>query len=102
MRLSETGKPGLPFPVVVEHATATGQNIFWAVFVLMLLATTVYVILALRVKKELRLFHYVTSMITLTAATSYYAMATNAGSTLVDAGNDHCKSLTGPDVAYSN
>ncbi|CCG83048.1 Opsin-1 [Taphrina deformans PYCC 5710] len=63
------------------------------VFVLMLLATLSFVILAARVKKEMRLFHYVTAMITLTAAVSYYAMATHSGTTFSKAGKDHYREI---------
>ncbi|BFZ58632.1 hypothetical protein PYCC9005_005696 [Savitreella phatthalungensis] len=90
---SMTVKPSLPFPIVQEMATKTGYNIFWVVFVLMLLATASYVVLALRVQKELRLFHYITSFITLTAAMSYYAMATHAGTTFTSVGHDHYRQI---------
>jgi len=59
----------------------------------MLLATASYVVLAMRVKKELRLFHYITSMITLTAAVSYYAMATHSGTTFSLVGKDHYREI---------
>lgn len=69
----------LPFPLIMTQASSTGYNILWVgtakctntgltwqvVFVLMLLATAFYVVLALRVKKELRLFHYITAMVSL-------------------------------------
>ena len=35
-------------------------------------------------------------MITLTAAVSYYAMATRSGTTLKEIGSDHCTSIDAP------
>lgn len=48
------------------------------------------VIIELTRLQELRVFHYITSMITLTAAVSYYAMATRSGTVFKEIGKDHC------------
>lgn len=75
-----TVKPTLP---VYEVASETGTRTLWVVFVLMTLSTIVFAGLAYRVPVQKRLFHILTAFITTFAAISYFAMATNDGSSLV-------------------
>ncbi|ORY75396.1 putative opsin-like protein [Protomyces lactucae-debilis] len=86
-------KKPLPFPIVQETAGHVGYTILWVVFALMLLSSISYIVMAFRLKKEMRLFHYITTMITLTAALSYYAMATHGGTTYARVGKDHFRQI---------
>jgi len=74
-----------PIPTVVptlptfEKIHAKGANTLWVVFVLMLLSTIVFAILAYRAPVQKRLFHLLTVFITAFATISYFAMATGDG-----------------------
>ncbi|GIZ39749.1 hypothetical protein CKM354_000312100 [Cercospora kikuchii] len=80
------GKPSVsPVPSVVpslpEYQTAseTGERTLWVVFVVMLVASIVFSGMAWNVPMSKRLYHVVTTVITITASLSYFAMATGHG-----------------------
>ncbi|QDS68863.1 hypothetical protein FKW77_007413 [Venturia effusa] len=73
------------FPTVVpdlpefQGATQTGIRTLWVVFVVMVLASAAFAAMSWTVKIERRLYHVITTLITITAAISYFGMATKAG-----------------------
>lgn len=73
------------FPTVVpdlpefQAATQTGIRTLWVVFVLMVLASAAFAAMSWTVPISRRLYHVITTLITITAAISYYGMATKAG-----------------------
>ncbi|KAI4179141.1 MAG: hypothetical protein L6R41_008012 [Letrouitia leprolyta] len=76
----------LPMPTVIpgntpiyQKATKTGHQTLWVVFVLMLLSSIAFYIMAFRVPVQKRLFHILTAFITTFATLSYYAMAVGDG-----------------------
>jgi len=71
----------VPDPIYNERAGAAGQKALWVVFVLMVLATILFIVLGWALPASKRLFHHVTALITIVAALSYYAMATGSGIT---------------------
>ncbi|KAG0646604.1 Opsin-1 [Hyphodiscus hymeniophilus] len=72
-----TVTPNLP---IYEKVGDAGVKTLWVVFVLMLLSTLAFIVLAWRVPVQKRLFHVITALITTFATLSYYAMATGDGS----------------------
>jgi len=74
-----------PLPTVVpslpEYQTAseTGERTLWVVFVIMVVATIVFTGMAWNVPISKRLYHIVTTLITIFASLSYFAMATGHG-----------------------
>ncbi|KAL8691101.1 MAG: hypothetical protein Q9218_003594 [Villophora microphyllina] len=76
----------IPLPTVVpgntpiyQKATDTGHRALWVVFVIMLLSSLAFYIMAFRVPVQKRLFHILTAFITTFATLSYYAMAVGDG-----------------------
>ncbi|KAL8699317.1 MAG: hypothetical protein Q9201_006076 [Fulgogasparrea decipioides] len=76
----------VPLPTVIpgntpiyQKATDTGHRTLWVVFVIMLLSSIAFYILAFRVPVQKRLFHILTAFITTFATLSYYAMAVGDG-----------------------
>lgn len=73
------------FPTVVpdlphfEHATDSGKRTLWVVFVLMVLASAAFAAMSWTIPISKRLYHVITTLITIIAAISYFAMATGAG-----------------------
>jgi len=84
-----TGTP-TPFPVpslvpalpIREVAHAAGEKTLWVVFAVMFISSVVFAFLAYRTPVQKRLFHVLTTFITVFATLSYFAMATGAGSSL--------------------
>jgi len=75
-----------PIPTVVpgnkpiyEVASDSGTKTLWVVFVIMLVASAGFTVMSWRVPLNKRLYHVITTVITLTAALSYFAMATGHG-----------------------
>lgn len=75
-----------PLPTVVpvpsyeyQDASETGQRTLWVVFVVMLVSSIVFTGLAWNVPVSKRLYHIITTMITIFAALSYFAMASGHG-----------------------
>lgn len=56
-----------------------GKKTLWVVFVLMVIASAAFAALSWRVPIQRRLYHVITTLITITAAISYFAMATGHG-----------------------
>ncbi|OJD36910.1 family a g protein-coupled receptor-like protein [Diplodia corticola] len=83
---TSTGSPSVdPVPTVVpdhpihQNAGEAGARTLWVVFVLMLLATITFSGLSWTVPTSRRLYHVVTTLITIIASLSYFAMATGHG-----------------------
>ncbi|KAL8992492.1 MAG: hypothetical protein Q9169_007059 [Polycauliona sp. 2 TL-2023] len=76
----------VPLPTAVpgstptyQTASATGNRALWVVFVIMLISSLAFYIMAFRVPVQKRLFHILTAFITTFATLSYYAMAVGDG-----------------------
>jgi len=77
---SATALPSvLPDPVDHQFVGHDGKTTLWVVFVIMLIASAVFAGLSWTVPVSKRLFHVITTLITITAALSYFAMATGHG-----------------------
>jgi len=68
--------PDLP---IYQHATASGTRTLWVVFFIMLLSSAAFTAMAWRVPVSRRLYHVITTLITIIAAISYFGMATKGG-----------------------
>jgi len=74
-----------PLPTILpdinehQHATDTGNRTLWVVFVVMVVASIVFTGMSWSVPISKRLFHIVTTLITIFASLSYFAMATGHG-----------------------
>jgi len=83
LHLSTASHTALPtvVPSLPEYqdATETGERTLWVVFVVMLVATIVFIGMAWNVPISKRLYHVVTALITMTAALSYFGMASGHG-----------------------
>ncbi|KAL8801933.1 MAG: hypothetical protein Q9223_006831 [Gallowayella weberi] len=64
---------------IYQKATGTGNRTLWVVFVIMLISSLAFYIMAFRVPVQKRLFHILTAFITTFATLSYYAMAVGDG-----------------------
>lgn len=73
-------------PISYQRATDTGISVLWIVFVIMAVASGFFSLLSWDVPVSKRLYHYVTSMITITATLAYFSMANGSGVNL------HCVS----------
>ncbi|KAH7073363.1 hypothetical protein FB567DRAFT_198299 [Paraphoma chrysanthemicola] len=69
----------LPTPIDAQFIGDSGKKTLWVVFVLMLIASAGFTALSWRVPLSKRLYHTITTMITIFAALSYFAMATGHG-----------------------
>ncbi|KAL8717016.1 MAG: hypothetical protein Q9225_005704 [Loekoesia sp. 1 TL-2023] len=76
----------IPMPTVIpgntpiyQKATDAGHRTLWVVFVIMLLSSLAFYVMAFRVPVQKRLFHILTAFITTFATLSYYAMAVGDG-----------------------
>jgi len=67
----------------LEVATSHGHKVLYVIFAAMLLSTVTFWGLSFGKAKRDRIFHYLTGLITLFAAISYYSMAVGFGSVLV-------------------
>jgi len=73
------------FPTIVpdypqfEKASVTGLRTLWVVFVIMVIASAAFTALSWRVPLGRRLYHVITTLITIIAAISYFGMATKHG-----------------------
>ncbi|PSS05172.1 hypothetical protein BD289DRAFT_457518 [Coniella lustricola] len=68
-----------PTPIEYEHSSDTGNTALWIVFVIMLVASGFFALLSWNIPVNKRLYHYVTTVITITASLSYFAMASGHG-----------------------
>ncbi|CAO1596192.1 MAG: hypothetical protein LQ349_008537 [Xanthoria aureola] len=64
---------------IYQTASGTGNRTLWVVFVIMLISSLAFYIMAFRVPVQKRLFHILTAFITTFATISYYAMAVGDG-----------------------
>jgi len=71
----------VPTPTEYETATEDGIRTLWVVFVVMVVASILFSLLAWNIPVSRRLYHFLTTIITLTAAASYFAMASGHGHT---------------------
>ncbi|KAH9203467.1 bacteriorhodopsin [Leptodontidium sp. 2 PMI_412] len=84
----EPSSVGPPVPTVSPHpifqtAGKIGETTLWIVFAIMLLSSITFMFLAYRQPVSKRAFHLTTSLITIFASISYYAMATGDGNSMV-------------------
>lgn len=82
--LLKTSSPIVPLPTVVpsieyQEAGDVGNRTLWVVFVIMLISSLAFYIMAFRVPVQKRMFHILTAFITTFAMISYYAMAVHDG-----------------------
>jgi len=77
--------PHTPLPTVIpdrpeyQHASASGMRTLWVVFVVMVLSAAAFAAMSWTVPISRRLYHVITTLITIIAALSYFAMATGHG-----------------------
>lgn len=64
-----------------EHIGESGRTVLWIVFIIMLLSSGAFAAMSWTVPLPKRMYHTITTLITITAAISYFAMATNTGIT---------------------
>jgi len=93
-----------PIPTVVpdtpteQFAGDSGSRTLWVVFVLMVLASAGFAFMSWRIPVSKRLYHVITTIITIIAAISYFAMATGHGvsvhETIVHHQHDHVPDTT--------
>jgi len=69
----------IPTPITYEKAGETGERTLWVVFVIMVVSSIAFYVMAFRVPVQKRLFHILTAFITTFAAISYFAMAVGDG-----------------------
>ncbi|KAH7126929.1 hypothetical protein B0J11DRAFT_604832 [Dendryphion nanum] len=70
--------PVLP-SISYQDASQTGTKTLWVVFIIMTISSAVFAGLSWRVPVNRRLYHVITTLITIFAAISYFAMATGHG-----------------------
>lgn len=63
-------------PTEYQHASENGFRALWVVFVVMVIASAIFSLRAWSIPVSKRLYHVITTLITITAAISYFAMAT--------------------------
>jgi bacteriorhodopsin len=66
----------LPDPPKYEQVGDSGKTVLWIVFLVMLVSSAIFTLLGWSVPLGKRLYHTVTTMITIIAAISYFSMAT--------------------------
>ncbi|KAF2140863.1 uncharacterized protein K452DRAFT_319172 [Aplosporella prunicola CBS 121167] len=82
---STSPKPIDPIPTVIpdpthyESAGEAGMRTLWVVFVIMLVASAAFAAMSWTIPVQRRLYHVITTLITIIASISYFAMATGHG-----------------------
>jgi len=66
-----------------QEVGESGKRTLWVVFVIMVIASAVFAGLSWKVPVSKRLFHIITTLITIFASLSYFAMASGAGTSFV-------------------
>ncbi|POS84835.1 hypothetical protein EPUL_005816, partial [Erysiphe pulchra] len=79
----------IPNTILYEKVGTLGSRTLWVVFVIMVLSSISFAFLSLRVPVQKRLFHVLTTFITLFAAVSYFAMASGDGYTYIADSTSH-------------
>jgi len=69
----------IPDRPIYEKASGVGARTLWVVFVIMVLASAAFAAMSWTVPISRRLYHVLTTLITITAAISYFGMATKHG-----------------------
>lgn len=69
----------LPDVPTEQFVTDDGKKTLWVVFVIMVVASAGFTVLSWGVPVQKRLYHVITTLITIIAALSYFAMATGHG-----------------------
>lgn len=69
----------IPSSPVYEKAGNAGERTLWVVFIIMLISSAVFAFKSWSVPASKNLFHVVTTLITIIATLSYFAMATGHG-----------------------
>jgi len=72
----------LPDKPDYQVAHGTGQRTLWVVFIIFVISSAIFAGLSWRVPIQKRLYHVITTLITVVAALSYFAMATGHGTSL--------------------
>jgi bacteriorhodopsin len=72
----------VPDPVDYQVVGETGTRTLWVVFIVMVISSAVFAGLSYRVPVSKRLYHVITTLITIFAAISYFAMATGQGTSV--------------------
>lgn len=89
----------VPTPTEYESATDSAFSTLWVVFALMIVSSIVFTVLSWRIPVSRRVFHIITTIITLTSAAAYFAMASGHASTYhCTAVRDHHKHI--PDTFH--
>jgi len=78
----------VPTPTEYQKAGETGFHALWVVFVIFVVASAIFSIRAWNIPVARRLYHVITTIITLTAAISYFAMASGHATSY------HCVTVT--------
>jgi bacteriorhodopsin len=82
----------IPDPTHYESADDNGFRTLWVVFAIMTIASGLFSVMAWNVPVQRRLYHVITTLITITAALSYFAMASgHATSFSCESVKDHHK-----------
>lgn len=89
-----------PNPIYYQIAGETGHRTLWTVFALMVLSSGVFSALSWNIPVSKRLLHVVTTLITITASLSYFAMASGHASSFSCAPAKHHHEHV-PDVPYT-
>ncbi|KUI54547.1 Opsin-1 [Cytospora mali] len=71
-----------PDPTQYQVAGETGFTTLWVVFVVLLVASGFFTLLAWNIPVSKRVYHVITTLITIIAALSYFSMATGHGASL--------------------
>ncbi|KAK4675181.1 Small subunit processome complex component [Podospora pseudoanserina] len=102
---THTDSPGpiptvIPTPPQFQEIGETGHRTLWVVFALMVLSSGFFAFMSWNVPISKRLYHVITTLITITASLSYFAMASgHATSFSCTPAKDHHKHV--PDVGYT-
>jgi bacteriorhodopsin len=103
--LKPTSTPG-PIPTVIptpphyQESTAAGQRTLWVVFALMVISSATFSLLSWNVPTTKRLFHVITTLTTIIASLSYFAMASGQASSFAcAAAKDKHEHV--PDIPYT-
>jgi len=78
----------IPTPIEYQTAGDHGFRALWVVFVLMILSSIVFAGLSWKVPVSRRLFHVLTTLVTIISALSYFALASGHATTY------HCTTVT--------
>ncbi|GAA95136.1 uncharacterized protein L969DRAFT_95897 [Mixia osmundae IAM 14324] len=81
--------PDIPHLDGLVRITEAGKRTLWITFVVMAVASLIFLLMSFRQPAKARIFHHVTFFITATAAVSYYCMASGMGNAIIKAPGNH-------------